>query len=204
MRFVIDQYTPVAVAASTSCSTPTCIALASGSGAASLQDVLVGGLAALQREKTRFDLSLQAEMLQRLETDTFDYLACADAGCRAAAAARTNASFAVHGYVNQAVALGFRLADDQARARLVALLAANFTRCVMTAGACTAPEVNGQLFSSFGRFVRVLSSPVFSSLCCSTLFTLCFLFLTPLVFQPSIARSAPFCAISRFGAIASI
>jgi hypothetical protein len=39
IRLIIDAYTPVAVAASASCSTPTCIALASGSSFASLRFV---------------------------------------------------------------------------------------------------------------------------------------------------------------------
>jgi hypothetical protein len=143
IRIIIDSYTPVAIAAATSCSTPTCIALASGSSATSLVDVLVGGSAALAREKIRFDLTLQSELLQKLEVDTFDYISCrGDAGCQGAAAGRTNTSFAVHGYINQALGLGFRLADNDVRTRMVAALDANFTRCVMNAGRCTAGEVN--------------------------------------------------------------
>ncbi len=143
IRFVIDAYTPVAVAAATSCSSPTCIAVASGVSATIIRDILTGGADGLIREKIRFQTSVQSELLQRLEIDTMDFINCRqDHGCKAAAVGRTNTSFAIHGYINQAISYGMVLSDTTARNRLIASLNANFTRCVMTAGACTIQEVN--------------------------------------------------------------
>jgi hypothetical protein len=107
------------------------------------RDLLTGGLPALAREKARFDSTIQSEMLQKLEIDTFDYINCqSDEGCQSRAADRTNTSFAVHGYILQALSYGFRLSDDAARTRLITTLHTNFTRCVMVAGSCTVQEVN--------------------------------------------------------------
>ena len=97
----------------------------------------------MAREKARFDSTIQSEMLQKLEIDTFDYINClSDEGCQSRAADRTNTSFAVHGYILQALSYGFRLSDDAARTRLITTLHTNFTRCVMVAGSCTVQEVN--------------------------------------------------------------
>jgi hypothetical protein len=143
LRLIIDAYTPAAIAASTSCNTPTCVNLASGSSSSSLLDLLTGGVTSLEREKVRFDTSVQSEMLQKLEIDTFNYIQCkSDSGCESGASSLTNMSFAVHGLVNQALSYGMRLSDPVARNKIVSILTVNFTRCVLSAGSCTIDEVN--------------------------------------------------------------
>ncbi len=157
MRFVIDAYTPVAIAAATSCATPECAQVASGASALSLRSVATGGPSAMQQEKERFDRSIAGEMLQALSVDTFGFAQCNDPGCASAQMSRTNVSFAIHGYINQAAAYGMAIANDTKRNELIKALDTNFTQCVTVVAKCSIPEVNS-VFRQKRAILRYLTA----------------------------------------------
>ena len=84
--------------------------------------------------------------------DTIEYAACQDDACRArVAASKTNVSFAIQGYIAQALGYGFSVnASSTTTSRtsrsvtvspLVEAIDRNFTRCVMSP-VCTFAEFN--------------------------------------------------------------
>ncbi len=141
LGLVIDSYTPIAVAAATTCNTTVCQKVASGSASGSATAIWTGAPDALLLEKKRFDSNIASQALQQLQIDTFAYASCTTDSCRSEAAARTNVSFAIMGYVNQAKRFGMVLANSSLLDTLVTSLDTNFTKCVLQAG-CSFEELN--------------------------------------------------------------
>jgi hypothetical protein len=110
LGILISAYTPINIAAASSCSTPTCLAVVQGTKD-ELRDAIRSGVpGAYDQEKIRFDSTIQQEALQQLQLDTYNYAyaamsratrrdtVCNTDGCLAQLAAMVNRSFAINGY----------------------------------------------------------------------------------------------------------
>ena len=150
LRFVQSTYSEVILAAASTCASPKCLEYSSMQKRAFVE--IVDQTGQLNLERLRYDANVHAEQLQLLTIDTLEYAACQDDACRArVAVSKTNVTFAIQGYIAQALGYGFRLnvnattASRSSQSALVSPLVEkinrNFTRCVFSP-VCTFAEFN--------------------------------------------------------------